>query len=502
MTARLVTIGDSLTQGFQHGAIRRSAWSFPAMLARALEAEPFRAADFSGDGEGGPLLDLEILLDRLSDDCGKKVDLWEIPKALFTLQRTMSHIEEFWERGAGTQPSGTGPIHHNLGVWGFEVLDALTLSDGVCARHIPTPVDNLLRQLPEHGMYRTARRVFNPAAHADLAELTSLALAKRLADDDGGVENLLVGLGANNALGPCVSLQIRRSKSGDLTRLAHDRDCNLWEPDHFALLYRSLARELEKIGAKRVFLTTVPHVTIAPVTRGVSPDAHAEHAPELQGGYYEYYTHFWIWDRHFDPARNDHLTRDQAREVDATIDAYNDCIREEARQRGWPVIDLCAVLDALAFRRNAGQPPYRLPAGLVAALKQNPLSSFRVRPDGEVLLDTRYVRIPAHRPAEDASTDSWRQAFKGGVFGLDGVHPSTTGYGIVAHEVLSAFQAAGVPGADPQRLDWRGIVENDSLLLCPPELLISLEATLDALFAKLPLDRLIDKLAGRGAEAL
>jgi hypothetical protein len=500
MTARLVTIGDSLTQGFQHGAIRRSAWAFPAMVAHALGIQPFRAGDFAGDGAGGPLLDLEILLDRLSDDCAEKVDLWELPKALFTVQRTMSQIENFWERGPGARPSDTGPIHHNLGVWGFEVLDALTLSDGVCARHIPPPVDNLLRQLPEHGMYRTARRVFNPAAQGDLTELTALALAKRMADDVG-IENLLVGLGANNALGTCVSLELRRSKSGDLTRLAHDRDCNLWEPDHFALLYRSLARELEKISAKRVFLTTVPHVTIAPVTRGVSPHARAAHESELEDGYYEYYTRFWIWDRDFDPARNRYLTREQARQIDLTIDAYNACIREEARQRDWHVIDLCAVLDGLAFRRNTGRPSYPLPAGLVTALRQNPLTSFRVRPDGEVLLDTRYMRIPAERPRDDASSDAWRTAFKGGLFGLDGVHPTTTGYGIVAHEVLSAFQAAGVAGADPQQLDWAGIIESDSLLLRPPALLVSLEATLDALFAKLPLDRLIEKLAGRGAEA-
>jgi hypothetical protein len=159
------------------------------------------------------------------------------------------------------------------------------------------------------------------------------------------------------------------------------------------------------------------------------------------------------------------------------------------------------VLDALAFRRNAGRPPYQLPAGLVTALQQNPLTSFRVRPDGAVLLDTRYVRIPAERPRDEASSDAWRTAFKGGLFGLDGVHPTTIGYGIIAHEMLSAFQAAGVPGADPLKLDWAAIVANDSLLLSPPELLVSLEKTLDVLFAKLPLDRLIEKLAGRGAEA-
>jgi hypothetical protein len=501
MTARLVTIGDSMTQGFQHGAVRRTEWAFPAMVARVLGAEPFRAPDFRADGLGGPLLDLELVLDRLSADCGTKIDLWEVPQALFTLQRTMSHIEDYWERDAGTRPSATGPLHHNLGAWGFEVLDALTLSDAVCERNTPHPHDNVFGQLPEHGMYRSARRTFNPAALPELLELSQVGLARQLAAKEG-IENLVVGLGANNALGTCVSLQVRPSELADLGRLAHERRCNLWQPEHFATAYRNLALELESIPAQRVFLTTVPHVTIAPVTRGVSPHARAAGQDELKDGYYEYYTRFWTWDQHFDPERNSRLTRQQARDVDASIDAYNACIRQEASQRGWHVIDLCAVLDRLAFRRNLGRPTYQLPAGLVQALAANPDTRFRVRPDGEVLLDTRFMRIPQHEPAAGAASREWRAAFKGGLFGLDGVHPSTTGYGIIAHEVLSAFQTAGVPGAAPDKLDWRGIVANDLLLTKPPALLVSLEKTLDALFAKLPLDRLIDKLAGYGAEEL
>src|SRR5262249_37413279 len=154
---------------------------------------------------------------------------------------------------------------------------------------------------------------------------------------------------------------LRRSRSTDLALLAHERNCNLWEPEHFGIAYRDLARQLEQVQAQRVFLTTVPHVTIAPVTRGVSPRAHAAGGNELEGGYYEYYTRFWIWDEHFSPTRSSYLTRDQARQVDFTIDAYNEAIRHEARQRGWLVIDLCAVLDRLAFRRNRGKPPYRFP---------------------------------------------------------------------------------------------------------------------------------------------
>src|SRR5450432_709752 len=154
MTAKLVTLGDSLTHGFQHGAIRRAAWSYPALVAQVLGDSDFRQADFSGAGVGGPLVDLELLMRRLADACGKKLSLWNLPKVALTTQSFMSLVEDYWERGEGTQPSPTGPLHHNLAVWGFEVLDALTLSDGVCLRNTPPATDNLIDQIPEFGMYR------------------------------------------------------------------------------------------------------------------------------------------------------------------------------------------------------------------------------------------------------------------------------------------------------------------------------------------------------------
>src|SRR4051812_41946954 len=131
MTARLVTIGDSLTQGFQHGAIRRSDWSFPAMMARALQIEPFRRPDFSAEGKGGPLLDLELLLRKLSDECGNKLELWELPRATASVLGAMSSVDEYWERGAGAQASSSGPLHHDLASWGFDALDSTTLTDQV-----------------------------------------------------------------------------------------------------------------------------------------------------------------------------------------------------------------------------------------------------------------------------------------------------------------------------------------------------------------------------------
>src|SRR6186713_338679 len=174
MKRRLVTIGDSMTQGFQHLAIRRAEWSYPAIVARVLGAQ-LKHADFhGGNDEGGPLLDLEQLCRSLSESFKEKLDFWEVPGAAIAIRGFMSRIEEYWERGPGTQPSGVDVLHDNLAVWGFEVLDALTLSDGVCSRNMRPPEDDALAQVPEFGMYRTAQRVMNPLQKARLEERTQI----------------------------------------------------------------------------------------------------------------------------------------------------------------------------------------------------------------------------------------------------------------------------------------------------------------------------------------
>jgi hypothetical protein len=502
MVAKLVTIGDSLTQGFQSAAIRRTEASYPAMLAPLLGATPFRQPDFSGGGVGGPLVDLELLLRRLSDACGGKLDLLEIPKALLTVRSFMDSVEDYWERKEGTAASATGPLHHNLAVWGFELLDALTLSDAVCRAQITPPLDNFLNQIPEFGMYRTARRTLNPQKLKDFESFCQLDAAQRLAAEEGGIETLMVALGANNVLGVCTQMALRWSEPSDLQKLSHDRQCTIWRPEHFAALYGRLVTQIAALGARHTFLATVPHVTVPPVTRGVSPIARVEGKAELSDGYYEYYTRFWIWDRDFDPYVHPHFTRADAREIDATIDAYNATIRAAAAAHGFHVVDLCAVLDTLAFRRLRGHPRYSFPAGLIGALRQNPATRHRVRPDGTVLLDTRFLRLPSTPPAEGAPSEHWQHAYQGGLFGLDGAHPTTIGYGIIAHETLRAMQQAGVAGAEPDRLPWPEIVAKDTLVQNPPAILSSLQATANFLFGSLGLDKLVEQLAGFGTEKI
>lgn len=70
MTAKLVVIGDSLSQGFQSGSIYNTFKSYPAMLADALNdnfnfSYPMFGASEDGksdDGEGGLPINLEMLL--------------------------------------------------------------------------------------------------------------------------------------------------------------------------------------------------------------------------------------------------------------------------------------------------------------------------------------------------------------------------------------------------------------------------------------------------------
>lgn len=117
----VVAIGDSLTQGFQHGAIRRTQWSFPAMIARSFGHSVghdhqimggHRVPDF---GELGLPIDLERLLDELEQQVGDSIEwhewLLKVPSVVHSLlQRT----EEYYERGLGSRTLAFEGHYHNL----------------------------------------------------------------------------------------------------------------------------------------------------------------------------------------------------------------------------------------------------------------------------------------------------------------------------------------------------------------------------------------------------
>ncbi|MDX2216421.1 MAG: hypothetical protein SFY66_24365 [Oculatellaceae cyanobacterium bins.114] len=486
MPAKLVVIGDSLSQGFINGSICKTHFSYPQMLAECLGISDFNVPDFQG--EGGLPLNLEQLFRLLARRYGAKVNWLEVPMALLSVRSFMDRVEDYWERGEGTEPSPTGPLHHNLSVWGFELGDCDTLTASICRRTIPKAKDDLLSQIPEFAMYRTAQRSLNPQFLPQYEELSQVKAAEVIAQSQGGIDNLVFWLGSNNCLGTVGNLKIVWSQAADINRLSHERSCTLWRPEHFRQLLSRVADKVAAIGVKNVFVGTVPHVTIPPVSRGISPGKTLDQ-DRSSGGYYDYYTHFWVWDNDFAKAPNQYpaLTGEDARLIDQVIDEYNEAIAAEANKRGWHVVDFCDVLDRLAYRRQGGKPVYTFPAELVQALRSNPTTQDRFTTDGKPILDTRYLRL---KP--DAAPGDRHQ---GGIFSLDGIHPTTIGYGVVAYEILQVMKSVN-PAQIVKPLDWNQIVAADTLLTDLPANLESLKDVLGFLSSQGPLPSLIRSITG------
>jgi hypothetical protein len=478
---RLVTIGDSITQGFMSGAIFRTHLSWPAIVADELGfGARFRFPTYErSDGPGGLPLDLERLARFLDRTSGPTLTWNELMRTARRLRSYLDGIEDYWERGPGAKVPPTGPVFHNQAVYGWTLLDAMVLdADRLQARiGVTPPRDNVLDQLVEHHNDRAGLVVAQRARATDGTGQTVLGAAAALGEEGArgqpGIETLVVVLGANNVLGAAVRMNLCWSSADYLDlgvdeRLAAAAGFTIFRPSHFAAEWADLVTAVRRIRARHVIVATVPAVTIPPVTRGVGT--------KVRPGsrYFPYYTRPWVTDDDFDPRRDAHLTEDQARTIDSAIDAYNTTIIESvraARHDGldWYVLDLGGVLDSLATRRYVTDPdarppwwePYPLPPELVAL---------------DPVPDTRFFRSGPQGRTE------------GGLFSLDGVHPTTIGYGIVAQEVIRVMARAGVAFTGPGRggrvlpspvtVDFARLVAADTLVSDPPT---SVMSTLDLL---------------------
>jgi hypothetical protein len=344
--------------------------------------------------------------------------------------------------------------------------------------------DNIKSQIPEAAQYRTARRVLNPSYDRRYGHLTQIRTAQKIAEQEGKIENLIFWLGSNNCLPSIIRLDIKESNDQEINLLPHQRQATLWRSQDFQTVLDQVCQELAKIPVDNVFIANVPHVTIPPISRGVTPDTVPGQVQD-QDGYFAYYTHFWIWDQQFSPQRHPHLVREQVRYLDETVDKYNEMIKQVVLEKNWHLVDICSLLDSLAFRRLQGQPPYQFPPELVTALTNNPLTANRVI-NGTPLIDSRYIHINPNSPDP-------QQRYEGGLFSLDGIHCTTTGYGIVAHEFLQVMQQAGV---DHQPIDWDWVIANDSLLTHPPQNLAHLRDILGFLYSQTPLPKILRMIGG------
>lgn len=428
--AKLVSIGDSLTQGFQSLAIQKTNLSYPAMIAESLgmPIPDFRVPDFMG--KGGLPLNIEWLSRELEIEYGRDINLFEWAFAIDHIVDLLDDVEDYWERGKGSQAQRDS-LYHNLAVWGFEVADAYTINSQICKDAISNTKDDWFRP-PSEPRLRTAYRVLNPPQTHERADDTQIKIAKKIKEQDGEIENLIVWLGANNCLGTVVKLEIVETGNNPPGPCS---DKTLWKPAAFKKEYDELAFQIQEIGAKNVYVATVPHVTIPPVTRGVMKN---RGRLPLSRRYFDYYTRFFIRDKNFDPGKDPHLTGKEAEKIDSYIDKYNDIIRSHAKDKGWQVVDVCSILDQLAVRRNHGKPTYELPP----ELQDLSIRFFEIEPSGRIK--------------------------NGGIIALDGVHPTTCGYSIIAHEFIKVMRDRNPTMHD---INFSEIRSLDSLVSKPPQTL-------------------------------
>ena len=488
---RLVAIGDSLTHGVKSGAIFEPNLSYPSILAweMGLDENEFRYVPFSG--KGGLPINIEYLLRRMDRRFGVDVNWYELPLSALYLRERMDDIEDYWERGPGAGPLNyTGPVH-NLAVLSFKLQYAFQLSCSMCRDFTADPSDNLVSQIPEKAMFRAVTRVLNPSQSTASEDLnaTQIRRAKQLAED-GGIENLIIALGSNNVLGTVLDLEVRKSRVEDLDPENIGRRynaSNYFYPDHFRILLEQLMLEVEKLNdgdgtVGQVFWGNVPSVTIPPVSHGVGGRLDSDYglgespygsddSSEWYRRYFKFYTRPWIPHANFRKGEDPCLLGEEIVRIDRTIAAYNRDIQSgiDAHNQkratsnlppDWFLVDLNALLDSLAFRRYQEDPTVPPPPGweaypMPAALK-------------DLNLNTRFLKAE-----EGIRTD-------GGIFSLDGFHPTATASAIVAQKFVDVMRQNGVrfftrDGStvrrDPIEVDFNRILRLDSLVNSLPNTL-------------------------------
>ncbi|MCY1081117.1 hypothetical protein [Archangium lansingense] len=459
---KLFTIGDSISQGFRSLAAARTDQSYSTLIARVLRADPYRYPSWP---HGGLPVDLELLMRRLESRYGSDIGGFEWTTVLQTINGVLDEAEDYYERGEGNEhrpyPSDDR-FWHNTAFWGATVADAWQVTPAVCKQSILAAKNNQDEFLgpPNAAFYRTALKVLNPQLDPALDGISQLGwLEQHAQDKNEGVENLLLWLGANNALETVLRLRIQQTPNNPSNRpyrLGYfERKAfgwNLWHPNDFAEEYEQLLSEVERIMARntqknwRVFVGTVPEVTIAPVAKGVGETF------KIDGStYYKYYTYF-PFEEEFALTTKYQLTTQEALHVDRCIHQYNDTIKSlvkaanaRAGQQRFFVVDLCKALHDIAWKRNDGQPQYQYPS----------------------YFDFIYPKVDSKYYHAD-ETGRLRQ---GGLASLDGVHPTAIGQGLIAWEILKVMRAAGVQvhgvPINPDALDWRAIFAGDSLYSSP-----------------------------------
>jgi len=453
-------MGDSMSQGFKNGGIYRTEISFPALIARSMGIKSrFHVPSFSA--QAGIPINIEALVRALAEKYGDTLTLGNSIGAARELYRTLRRIKLYWEGHSKSLQSDQQSPFHNQSIWGLSISDTMLMTEKYCREHILNfkPRYSVFNVLPDNALYTTARLVLNPS-FSPVMENKTMADNIKLLSDDGGIENLIVCIGHNNIVGAVTKLDIIMSEESDLNTIYENRKCTVFRPVHFKKELRILYEFISKMNTKHVFVPTIPYVTIPPAIRGVN-------AAKTKGtGYFDYYSRFWIWDEDFDPDKHPHLTKNQAIFLDQVVDQYNEIIRNLAYEFDYCVVPVHKYVAAAARRRLGHKivPPF--PPAFLEALKKNPKTGYLVNEQGWPKISTDYLRLDNETGLID----------RGGIFSLDGLHPSTIGYGLIANMYQNSMLKRGVKFDKP--FDWDFVIENDTLVTNPPPLLHNLRLLL------------------------
>lgn len=458
---KLFTIGDSISQGFMSGAAARTDLSYSTLIAQQLGIKDYLYPKWQ---EGGMPLNLEDLFRELQNQYESSINTLEWISAItYTIPNFMNKVEKYYERGKGASNKKydeSDEYFHNVSVRGFNVSDSWLITPEYCKSEMAKKkTKNGIYATVDQSFLRTALRVLNPQLlpeHDDKSQLDWL----KFHSEREGVENVIVWLGANNALGTILDLNIQSTKGhGKITTVASDnyvnnesnKVYNLWHPKDFEADYKELLDRIDEIlGDKdtKVFLGTVPLVTIAPLAKGMGETYDVKVINQETGKeeiitYFKYYTYF-PFDENFAFKTGINLSFTQVLYIDNCIREYNSIIKKLVSKRNpnrYFIVDYSAILDQMAFKRNGGVPTYDFP------------SYFKFQ---YPLPNTKYYHA-----------DKDGNLKQGGIFSLDGVHPSAIAHGLIAYETMKVMKNVGVNGVNPSSIPWKNILATDSLYQQP-----------------------------------
>ena len=457
---KLFTIGDSISQGFMSGAAARTDLCYSTLISKALGSKDYNYPKWDA---GGLPVNIENIFRKLNDEFGHTLNTIEWVVAFNSIAKLLNECEDYYEKGIGgenNQYPGKIDSFHNIAVRGFNVSDSWLLNGRLCLEKIRSQ-NNIAGDgwlsAPDDSLYRTALKVLNPSLapkHEDKSQLDWMAYHTQNEE----IENVIIWLGSNNALGTILDMSIRYTNgSGEVSGLDHfeivKEGWNLWHPEDFKQDYSTLLNKVDDILKEspntKVFIGTIPLVTIAPLAKGVG-ETYDVDVVDLEGysstiSYFKYYTYF-PFDEDYAFRTGINLSFTQVYHIENCIRQYNRIIKQlleehdKKHQGRYFLVDIAGALEKLAIKRNKGIPKYQFPS----------------------YFDFKYP-IPNTKYYHADKDGKLKQ---GGIFSLDGVHPSAIGQGLIAHEFLKVMEQSGA-GVSPDQLDWKGIFDSDELYQNP-----------------------------------